>query len=224
MTIKNLSKTYGSKTVLDNINLAFKSGKVYGIVGANGAGKTTLFKCISHLTDYLGTIDSEVEDFRNQIGYLVTSPYTLNRISGKEYLQLFALSREDSSKQIQESNLFNLPLDQYISTYSTGMLKKLALQAVLLQKNEIIILDEPFNGVDIQSNMVIIEIIKTLKEKGKLILIASHIFETLDKLCDKIYLLENHRIANSFEKAEFSILEKKLYSYIVKEDIKAYDF
>ena len=207
--IKNLTKLYGQNTILENINVSFDKGMVHGIVGANGAGKTTLFKCICQLTVYLGSIESDYPTLKNHIGYLPTDPYVISRITGHEYLQLFAVVRQMPYQKAKTNNIFKLPLDQYVSTYSTGMLKKIALQAVLLQKNDIIILDEPFNGVDIQSNMIITEIIQLLKEKNKLVLIASHIFETLDKVCDKIYLLKDKHIESTYLPESFSTLESK---------------
>ena len=221
--INNLSKFYGQHLILENINLSFKPGMVYGIVGANGAGKTTLFKCICQLTDYLGSIESDYDVLKNHIGYLPTDPYTLSRITGYEYLQLFSIARQGSITEINEMNIFHLPLDQYVSTYSTGMLKKIALQAVLLQKNDIIILDEPFNGVDIQSNIIITELIHLLKEKGKLVLISSHIFETLDKVCDRIFLLNNKQIESTYSPDQFSNLESKLKSFVIDTDFNDLD-
>ena len=221
--LKNVSKFYGTNLVLDEINGQFNYGHVYGIVGANGAGKTTLFKCICQLTDYLGTIESNFDDIKKHIGYLPTTPYILSRITGNEYLQLFANSRSIKDSSLQKANIFNLPLDQYINTYSTGMMKKLSLQAVLLQKNEIVILDEPFNGVDIQSNMIIVELIHMLKKKNKLVLISSHIFETLDKVCDKIYLLEHNHIEAEYAPHEFEQLNNKLKSYVIDKQIKDLD-
>ena len=103
------------------------------------------------------------------------------------------------------------------------MLKKIALQAVLLQKNDIIILDEPYNGVDIQSNIIITELIHLLKEKGKLVLISSHIFETLNKVCDRIYLLKDKHIEAEYLPHQFSSLENKLKSYVVSAELKDLD-
>jgi ABC-2 type transport system ATP-binding protein len=111
--------------------------------------------------------------------------------------------------------VFELPLNQYAETYSTGMKKKLALLGILLQKNDILILDEPFNGVDIHSNMIIAEIIKRLKNSNKTILISSHIFSTLSENCDEIHLLKNGAIDRTVHQDAFGTLENEMKDFIV---------
>ena len=101
---------------------------------------------------------------------------------------------------------------EYLQRTCTGMKKKLALSGLLLQKNELFILDEPFNGVDIQSNILISDIIKKLKELGKTILISSHIFSTLSNSCDEIHLLKGGRISKSVNEKDFNDLESELKS------------
>lgn len=205
--IKQLYKKYGTKIILNNINLTFKAGQVYGIVGENGAGKTTLFRCISGLENYDGNIDSLYQPIKNHLGYLETNPIFMSYITGWEYLKLLCTSKKIDTENFEEQNIFNLPLDQYADTYSTGMQKKLALMGLLLRKNDIIILDEPFNGVDLQSNMIIFDIIEKLKKLNKTILISSHIFSTLSNVCDEIILLANGQIEKTVTKKDYESLE-----------------
>lgn len=213
--IEKLSKFYGKKQVLNAINLEFEKGKIYGIVGENGAGKTTLFKCISGLTTYKGSIVSDYNKLKNQLGLLLTEPFFFSKITGKEYIQLLANARQIELKDVKHKNIFNLPLNEYASTYSTGMKKKLAFTALLVQENDIFILDEPFNGVDIQSNLIIIEIIKRLKKIGKTVIISSHIFDTLAKTCDEIYLMKKGKIAKRVKQIEFNDLEEELKEFTI---------
>lgn len=117
-------------------------------------------------------------------------------------------------------NIFDLPLDQYAVEYSTGMKKKLALFGVLLQENEVFILDEPFNGVDIQSNIIITEIIHELKRLGKTIIISSHIFSTLKDTCDEVHLLQNGSITRSVKVDEFDQLENDMKQILVGDRIE----
>jgi ABC-2 type transport system ATP-binding protein len=194
ISITNLSKSYGGKLVLENINLNLEKGKVYGIVGENGSGKTTLFKCISGLEKHEGSIICNYGKIKEYLGYLQTEPYFFSKITGKEYLRLLCNARNIAQQDVSDKNIFDLPLDEYAIKYSTGMKKKLALTAILLQENKFFILDEPFNGVDIQSNILITEIIHKLKELGKTILISSHIFSTLDDTCDEIFVLKESKI------------------------------
>jgi ABC-2 type transport system ATP-binding protein len=220
ITIQNLSKKYGTKEVLTNINIKFDKGRVYGIVGENGAGKTTLFRCIADLEDYEGEISSNSNPIKNRLGLLLTEPFFFQKITGKEYIQLLCNARNIKITDIDDRNIFDLPLSQYASTYSTGMKKKLALTAILLQSNEYFILDEPFNGVDIQSNIIITEIIHKLKELNKTVIISSHIFSTLSDNCDEIHLLSNGSIVKSVQKTDFQALETEMKQMTIGNKIE----
>lgn len=208
--INGLSKNYGNKNVLKDIHMEFSRGKVYGIVGENGAGKTTLFRCIAGLESYHGEIISEIHPLKNHLGLLFAEPFFFSKITGKEYIQLLCNARGKKKMKIEEKNIFDLPLHQYASTYSTGMKKKLALTAILLQENECFILDEPFNGVDIQSNILITEIILKLKELNKTVIVSSHIFSTLNETCDEIHLLSKGEQIKSVQKIDFKALEEEM--------------
>lgn len=213
--IENLSKSYGSVPVLNTISTRFDAGKVYGIVGENGAGKTTLFRCIAGLENYTGTITASLEPLKNHLGLLLTDPYFFSKITGKEYIRLLCTARGKTIGNIEKKNIFELPLNRYASTYSTGMKKKLALLAILLQDNDYFILDEPFNGVDIQSNLIITEIILQLKALNKTVLISSHIFSTLSDTCDEIHLLQNGTFVKTVQKDSFSELESEMKAVTV---------
>ena len=208
--INGLSKSYSNNEVLKNISMEFSKGKAYGIVGENGAGKTTLFRCIAGLESYNGEIISDITPLKNHLGLLLTDPYFFSKITGKEYISLLCNARGKTSLEFDSKNIFDLPLNQYASTYSTGMKKKLAITAILLQENEYFILDEPFNGVDIQSNIILTEIILKLKELNKIVVISSHIFSTLSDTCDEIHLLRKGEQIKSFQKTEFKNLEQEM--------------
>jgi len=213
--IKALTKKYGKNEVLSEINLELEKGKVYGIVGENGAGKTTLFKCLVGLETYDGKINSTYKNLKDHIGYLPTESFFFSKITGEEYIQFFANARDVKLVNIEEKNIFGLPLNQYASTYSTGMKKKLALTAILVQQNDVIILDEPFNGVDIQSNLIITELILKLKTFGKTIILSSHIFNTLATICDEIHLLERGKFTKRVLREDFGELEEELKSITI---------
>ena len=215
ITLSNITKSYGQNLVLNKINMKFDEGKVYGLVGKNGAGKSTLFRCIAGLETSLGTIKSPFEELKRHLGFLETNPHFMSKITGWEYLKLLCLSRGIKAENFEDQNVFDLPLGQYAETYSTGMKKKLALLGVLLQKNEVYILDEPFNGVDIQSSMLISEIIQRLKSKGKLVLISSHNFSSLQENCDSISILENGQIDRTVYREEYAELEREMRDYFV---------
>lgn len=224
IVIENLSKRYGSKVVLKSLNLSLEKGKVYGLVGENGAGKTTLFKCIAGLETATGSISSDYLMLKNHLGFLPTNPYFLPKITGGEYLQLLCNARNVPLKDVAEKNIFDLPLEQYAETYSTGMKKKLTLTGILLQKNDFFILDEPFNGVDIQSNMLITAIIQRLKAAGKTLLISSHIFSTLHDTCDQIFVLKAGEIAQTVAQKDFSELDQSMRDFALGNKIEAFYF
>ena len=215
-----LTKHFGTKQVLLNINLTFLEGHVYGVVGENGAGKTTLFRCMAGLEEYEGKINSGLSPLKNHLGLLLTEPYLFSKITGREYIQLLCNARKIRIGDIDRRNIFELPLNQYASTYSTGMKKKLAITAILLQGNQYFILDEPFNGVDIQSNIIMTEIIHKLKELNKIVIISSHIFSTLNDTCDEIHLLKNGVLVKTVKKEEFSLLEAEMKEMTVGNKIE----
>ena len=220
LKVRNLSKKYGSKQVLDNISVTFERGNVYGIVGENGAGKTTFLRCVAGLEEYDGDIQSLYKSIKNHLGYLETNPVMMSYMTGWEYLKLLCISKNIKNEDFEEQNVFDLPLGEYAETYSTGMKKKLALMGVLLRKNDIIILDEPFNGVDIQSNILITDIIVRLKSLNKIVLITSHIFSTLSDSCDEIILLANGRIDHKVKRDAFAALESRMKENILNESKK----
>ncbi len=221
--LNNLTKNFGAKEVLKSISYQFDLGKVYGIVGENGAGKTTLFRCMAGLESYAGEITSSLEPLKDALGYLQTEPFFFPRITGKEYLQLFANSRNKLELDFAEQNIFDLPLTKYAEDYSTGMKKKLALLAVLIQKNEVMIMDEPFNGVDIHSNLVIKEIIERLGKSGKTIFVCSHIFGTLTDICDEIILIDNGTFKKVYQLSEYQELEQEMRKKTVLESVDRLD-
>jgi ABC-2 type transport system ATP-binding protein len=221
--IKELSKLFGNKEVLKNLSMEFSTGNVYGIVGENGAGKTTLFRCIAGLESYSGEIISDVMPLKNHLGLLLTEPFFFTMMTGREYIKLLCNARGKTNVDIDSKNIFDLPLEQYASTYSTGMKKKLAITAILLQENEYFILDEPFNGVDIQSNIILTEIILKLKELNKIVIISSHIFSTLSDTCDEIHLLRKGEQIKSVNKTGFKDLEQEMKEITIGNLIKNLD-
>ncbi len=191
LIIESLSKSYAKTPVLENVNLHYRSGVINGIIGANGAGKSTLLNCIAGYIPYQGRID------RKNIkttGLLTSNPYIFPRITGLEFIR-FCLSakncREDTQKLNQLNGLFELPLHKFADEYSTGMLKKLHLLALLLQENDMLLLDEPFNGLDILSSAYLSELLQELKKQDTLIFISSHDLNHLVKIAGTLTVIEN---------------------------------
>ena len=210
ITVRSLNKSFGTHKVLNDINATFEKGSIIGVVGENGAGKTTFFNCLAELEKDEGHIEYSGDSLKNVMGFLPTNPYFISKITGNEYLRLVCNARNIRLVNAQEKNIFELPLNQYAETYSTGMKKKLALNAILIQENEVFILDEPFNGVDIHSNIIIKEILLKLKALNKIVILSSHIFSTLSESCDLILHLKDGKIIRRAEKKDFSMIEAAL--------------
>jgi len=210
IAVKKLFKSFGKVKVLNDVNMTFIQRTITGIAGRNGAGKTTLFRCIAGLEDHGGQVIFDPNGLKYKIGILEANPYFMNRITGREYLQLLCNASKSRNVDFDNKNIFELPLGQYASTYSTGMKKKLAFTGVLIQNNEVLLLDEPFNGVDVQSNILIMEIIKRLRSSGKTIILSSHILGSLSDLCDQIHILDAGTIAKSVNRSGFESLNQEM--------------
>jgi ABC-2 type transport system ATP-binding protein len=221
--ITNLSKQYGTHHVLENISIRFGKGKVYGIAGENGAGKTTLFRCIVGLETYHGQIVSGMTPLKNCLGFLPSEPYFFPKMTAKEYIRLCANARKRKIDSIESKNIFDLPLNRYVSEFSTGMKKKLAITAILLQGNTYFILDEPFNGIDMQGNLIVTEIIHKLKTLDKTVILSSHIFSTLTETCDEICLLREGKLCRIVQRADFKELESEMKLSLIGKKIEELD-
>jgi len=222
--VTKLSKSFGNNQVLSNINLTIPRGKIVGIVGANGAGKTTLFKCIAGLLPHEGNIVADWTPLKEHLGLLLTDPFFFSRMTGKEYLSMLCDARKVAVPDLDRNNLFDLPLSRYASTYSTGMKKKLAITGILLQQNDCFILDEPFNGLDIQSNIMVVDLLHHLRERGKTVLVSSHIFSTLKDTCDEIHVLSEGELVKSVKADAYADLEDELKKDLAVKGLGQMDF
>ncbi len=223
ITIDNVSISYSSKQrIIDSLSLSMDKNKIHGIVGLNGAGKTTLLQAINGLKKIdSGSIQSQNKKItKKEIAYLVTENFFYSNITGYEYLSLFQNQQFDT---VSWNKLFGLPLNQLIDSYSTGMKKKLALLGVLKQDKPILILDEPFNGLDIETNRMLRSILLRLAAKGKTIIITSHIIETLTNLCDHIHYLDKGNIAYSKDKTEFDDFKEHIFQSIENKNTEWLD-
>ncbi|MDR1023644.1 MAG: ABC transporter ATP-binding protein [Prevotellaceae bacterium] len=186
LSISGLSKSYGKSCVLKNVSVSYRAGQIHGLVGDNGAGKTTLLGCIAGYKGYAGSIERAGI---KSVGLLPAEPYAFPRVTGREFISfcLNAKKVEASSAEINALNaLFELPLEKYAAHYSTGMLKKLHIMSLILQKNDLLLLDEPFNGLDISSSSYVTEMLKKLRQKEVIVIVSSHALHHLSGFCDTI--------------------------------------
>lgn len=218
ITINSLTVAYNKLPVLDNLSLNLQTGCVHGLVGLNGSGKTTLLNTLYGFvkaTKGNVLIDGEPAT-KKSIALLETQNYFYSNITGSEYLMLFEQSNQHFNLETAQL-LFQLPLGELIENYSTGMKKKLALLAILKQDKPLIILDEPFNGLDLEAGNILKSLIPFLKEKGKTIIITSHILESLTTCCDYIHYLNNKHIERTFTANEFSTIHDVLFEHTQKQ-------
>jgi len=212
LTIKDLTVSYGAAPVLKSLELFLEEGRIHGLVGLNGSGKTTLFHTLYGLKKAdTGKITRNGAPLsRKKTALLETQNYFYAAITGREYLRLFRAPGRFDLETWRE--LFRLPLDELIENYSTGMKKKLAFTGMLKLDKEILLMDEPFNGVDLETGRIIGMVLRRLREKGKTILITSHVLETLTGLCDYIHFLDRGIVRKTYIPEEMPGLEKDLFS------------
>ena len=211
LQINALYVSYGEHEVLKGCNLSCAYHEIHGVLGMNGAGKTTLFNTLyGFMNSQKGScaLDGQLID-NQQIGYLETRNYFYPYLSGREYLQL--LSLHTTAFDIDSWNrIFELPLDRLVDQYSTGMKKKLTFLGILALDRPVLILDEPFNGVDIESNEKLYQILERLKRQKKIILCSSHIISSLTGICDQISYLIGGQFVKTYAQSEFDSLEAQL--------------
>ena len=222
LEIQHLRKAYGNHVVLHDVSLNLLPGTIHGLVGANGAGKTTLINCLYGLeTDFAGTVrESAGRALREHTGLLPYEPYFYPRLTGREYLEFCLQARGRLLTDFAGWNqLLELPLDQYADEYSAGMRKKLALLALLVQQFDYLILDEPFNGLDLEANLLLKEILKRLRDRGTGILLTSHLLGALTETADEITVLVGGRVQRHYVAAEFATLEQDLLNSLHREKL-----
>lgn len=209
LEIKNLTKTYGKRKVIDNISLEIQEGEIFGFLGPNGSGKTTTIKMILRLIEKdSGEIKikgydnkKEFEKAMEYIGAIVENPDMYNYMSGKDNLKLHARLRNIDKKRIDEVlELVGLKdrAKEKVKKYSLGMKQRLGLALTLLHKPRVLILDEPTNGLDPAGIKQLRNILKEIAHKdGVAVFVSSHILSEMQLMCDKIAVIDNGKIVKT---------------------------
>lgn len=205
LEIKNITKTFKKDEILKDISYKFDDKMIYGIVGMNGSGKSVLLKIIVGLykaNDGVVLFDNinynNAKSFPDFIGACIEYPGFINDLSGLDNLMLLAdirkiITRDDVLETLKIVGLFK-DKDKKYADYSLGMRQKLSIAQALMENPKIIILDEPFNGIDRESVKKIQEELLIRKQGGALVIITTHIHEDIDELCDKILYLEDGKL------------------------------
>lgn len=203
--IKNLSKQFKDQVILQDINLEFSKGHIYGIIGRNGSGKTVLLKCIcGFLKPTVGSIVINNRiigkdiDFPEKLGFIIETPGFLNNYSGFKNLKYLASIHNDIKDNEIKETMALVGLDaedkKHVGKYSLGMRQRLGIAQAIMEQPDILILDEPMNGLDKNGVQEMRSLFLQMKGEGKLILLTSHNREDIDILCDKVYEMDTGKL------------------------------
>lgn len=208
--INNVSKEFKNQMVLNNINADFCGGNIYGIIGRNGSGKTVLLKCILGLINTSKgdiiinnkVVGKEI-DFPQRVGFIIETPGFLPNYCGYKNLKYLASIRGVADQKTIKDTMTLVGLDptdkKPVGKYSLGMRQRLGIAQALMEDPDILVLDEPMNSLDYDGVNEMREVFLKLKKKGKLILLASHIHEDIETLCDEVYEMKAGKLTRICE-------------------------
>lgn len=232
--IKNLTKDYGSGKGIFDINLEVKQGEVFGFLGPNGAGKTTTIRnLMGFISPSSGECKvmgmdcySDAEHIQKNLGYLAGEIAFLDDLNGEQMLEFIASMKgqKDKSRMLELMNRFELDPKGKIKKMSKGMKQKIGIICAFMDDPDVIILDEPTSGLDPLMQNRFIDLILEEKKRGKTIFMSSHIFEEIERTCDRTAIIKNGKIV-AIEDMK-SLQQKKQKSYIItfSDEKKAIDF
>lgn len=208
LKIKNVSKIFGEKSALNDVNVDIDEGKIVGLIGENGAGKSTLLNIIAGL-EYPTSGEVVVDTSCKKIVILPDVPEYFSFLTSKEYLNF--ISRENNKIYIDYLlNLCGFDGKELISKMSRGMKQKLGIVSTMVNSPDILILDEPTSALDPSWRIKLRDILNDLKAKGKTIIVSSHILNDLEKICDKVIFIEKGKIIKDLEMNEEDIIPQSL--------------
>ena len=206
LVVENLSKNYGKKVVLQNINFTFEEGKIYGLIGRNGVGKTTFFNALNEDIDITsGNIKLIDNNYNNKLsssdsGYVISTPIVPEFLTAKEFLKFFIEINKDDIKEIKDLDYyFDLvkidkdDQDKLLKEYSHGMKNKIQILINFISNSKVLLLDEPLTSLDIVVQDDMKKLLKQMKKKH-IIIFSTHILEIAMDLCDEIVILNNGKL------------------------------
>lgn len=209
LELRHVTKRYPGVTAVEDVSFRAPAGEVTGYLGPNGSGKSTTLKMIAGLIDPSGgeilfggeRIGRDRIAHRQRLGYVPEEPVLYPHLTGAEYLEMVGQLRGFPARQVAEKTaglqrLLSLYEDHYvpISSYSKGMRQKVLLAAALLHNPTILLLDEPFSGLDVNSALILRGLIRELAGRGKVVLFSSHELETVERVCSRVVILHKGRV------------------------------
>lgn len=212
LRIENLTKTYGEKRAVDNLSLHIAPGEIYGFIGHNGAGKTTTLKAVVGILQFdKGEVFIKGESIRKnplackqKIAYIPDNPDLYEFMTGIKFLNfiadIFGVTEEKRQERIRKyADLFEMTenLAQPIASYSHGMKQKLAIISAWIHEPKLIIMDEPFVGLDPKAAHILKQMMREICDEGGAIFFSTHVLEVAEKLCDKVAIIRNGQLIQS---------------------------
>lgn len=212
LEIKNLTKNYGDKKAVDNLSLEINGGEIYGFIGPNGAGKTTTIKSLVGILKFdEGEITLDGTDikkdpmaFKRKIAYIPDNPDLYDYMTGNQYLNfiadIFKVPSDERKRKIEYyANKFAIygDLNAALSSYSHGMKQKIAIISAWIHNPELIVMDEPFVGLDPESSHKLKEMMREHCDNGGMIFFSTHVLEVAERLCDKVAIIKKGKLIRS---------------------------
>ena len=209
LEVRLLTKHYNNIPVVERVSFVIEPGEILGYLGPNGAGKSTTVKMLTGLIEptsgemefYGRDVRSDLKSFQRRLGYVPEEPHLYPHLSGREYLQLVGRIRGIARRLLEEKidallKLIGLWEDRLspLASYSKGMRQKILLLAALLHDPDLLILDEPFSGLDVNTAMILRSLLRSLAERKKMILYSSHVLEVVEKVCDRVLILRKGQV------------------------------
>lgn len=206
---RQLTKLYSGVVAVDRVSFTIRPGEILGYLGPNGAGKSTTVKMLTglieptsgHIRFHDEDVRRDLKSFQRRIGYVPEEPHLYPHLSGREYLQLVGrlrgMPRITLERKMDELlRLVGLLEDRHspLAAYSKGMRQKVLLLAALLHDPELLILDEPFSGLDVNASMILRSLLNSLAARGKMVLYSSHVLEVVEKVCNTVLILRKGQV------------------------------
>jgi ABC-2 type transport system ATP-binding protein len=208
ISISNLRKSYGAKTAVAGLSLEVGPGEILGFLGPNGAGKSTTVKVLTGLlTPDAGTaticgfdVVTQPLETKRRLGYIPEAPVIYDTLTAAEYLDLIgslyhldAKTRESRASELLELFGLSAERNKRLKEFSKGMRQKVVISSALIHRPDVLILDEPFDGLDATTAMVVKELLRKFAEQGKAVLFCSHILEVVERICSRIVVIDQGR-------------------------------
>lgn len=212
LRIEHLTKTYGEKRAVDDLSLHINPGEIYGFIGHNGAGKTTTLKAVVGIMDFDNgeilvdgvSIKENPLECKKKIAYIPDNPDLYDFMTGIKYLNfisdIFGVGAQEREERIRKyADMFEITSDlaQPIGAYSHGMKQKLAIIAAWIHEPKLIIMDEPFVGLDPKAAHILKKMMREMCDKGGAIFFSTHVLEVAEKLCDKVAIIRKGKLIRS---------------------------